>query len=176
MPSSRSSRSQTSAPSSRARCDLARQRIGQPDRRFDPGSGHGNSRSADFCSPRRRLERPRRHGRANSSAALPSICCQCSTSWERRLRQPIAKAEAACASLSRHLTNLRSLVVAFGQEAGNFQQVTCTLPLPWQFKRLLNYARQVSTESARCIGDAKSVVSSLADILQQVNATQYVEL
>ncbi|UPT91418.1 hypothetical protein HAP41_0000022325 [Bradyrhizobium barranii subsp. apii] len=34
----------------------------------------------------------------------------------------------------------------------------------------MNYVRQLSTQAARCIGDAKSIVTGLRDVLQQVNA------
>jgi hypothetical protein len=76
-----------------------------------------------------------------------------------------------CSDISDDLTNLRSLIDQFGKEAGNFQQVTCVLPLPWQLQRLLNYVRQLPTQAARCIADARSIVTGLVDILKLVNTT-----
>lgn len=87
-----------------------------------------------------------------------------------QLTQAVEKVRKPCSDLSKDLTSLQLLVTAYGKEASNFQQVTCALPLPWQLQRLLYYVRQLSTQGARCVGDAKAIVSGLAGISDQVNS------
>jgi len=87
-----------------------------------------------------------------------------------QLDQAVNSVRKPCADLSKDLTSLQLLITGFGNEKNNFQQLSCTLPLPWQLQRLLNYIRQLSTEASRCIGDANLIVTGLRDVLKQVNA------